>query len=772
MIRFRLAAFGLLSCAFGWQQLFAEIVVGQTIHGLVLLLFGVAMTGLALPAPAGRHQARWALGVLLGIATCLVALFAMEFLARIKEVWLVPEALAAGLRLLGVDAATHGSDVVFHDGNLLVRYNPSLTKAGAFPVLIFMGATATLLLVLPVHRLWRRLATTWMVVIGYTLLRLFLLTAARGGLPQQGIETSPTLLMLSFLPLLALLPTHLALAEPVVPERQVRWLSVAGAWTAAFAAILVLAWEDPGRAKAGHILIDDSHGLWEPTNLPFDETAFGRKSAYSYGNVFDVLARRYGTVHAVQEKLTAARLVSCDVLIIKTPTRPFEPEEIQTIIDFVHTGGGLFLIGDHTNLFGMSTFLNQVAHHFGIDFRNDDTFALANEGPTTWRPWPLLRHSIVHSVGAFEFETSNSLSVPWRAAAPIIGYALGVEDADLSRPGFFGDIHLGPEDDLGFIVQFAVLNVGKGRVAAFSDSTPFSNFSLFFPGRKELLLAAVAYLNRQATVLHYVPWLALPVLVFGLALMSYGNLEQLQGMAVAGMVGLGLGVVVVHAVRPDLPVPPPRMHVPRVVFDQTKSNATFPASLLLDPNLDASGFDTFFVTSQRLGYEPELTENACAHLVNTALVILINPFRSLSAAEHHALRRFVTLGGSLLIIDSIVNERSKANEILAPFGMQLFQSFQYASLDRVVPSQDTRTLGLSRPYKYVQGGNPVLLDPEGNVFYAEVTVGGGTVGVVAEGAAFNRHALGNRFFHRPTQTQIMSYNTAFTILRRLVEKGQ
>jgi hypothetical protein len=32
--------------------------------------------------------------------------------------------------------------------------------------------------------------------------------------------------------------------------------------------------------------------------------------------------------------------------------------------------------------------------------------------------------------------------------------------------------------------------------------------------------------------------------------------------------------------------------------------------------------------------------------------------------------------------------------------------------------------------------------------------------------------LGNRFFHRPTQTQIMSYNTAFTIFRRLVEKDR
>jgi hypothetical protein len=772
MIRFRLAAFGLLACAFGWQQLFAEIVVGRTIYGLLLLLFGIAMTSLALPTPAGRQQARWALGVLLGLATCLVALFVMEFLARIKEVWLVPEALAAGLRLLGVNAGTYGSDVVFHDGNLLVRYNPSLAKAGAFPMLIFMGGTALLLLVLPVHRLWRRLATTWMSVIGYTLLRLFLLTAARGGLPQQGIETSSALMMLSFLPLLALLPTTLVLAEPAVPRRQGRWLSVAGAGAAAFAAILVLAWEDPGRAKAGHILIDDSHGRWEPTNLPFDETAFGRQSAYSYGNVFDVLTRRYGSVHAVQEKLTAARLVACDVLIIKTPTTPFEPEEIQAIIDFVHTGGGLFLIGDHTNLFGMSTFLNQVAHHFGIDFRNDDTFALANEGPTIWRPWPVLRHSTMQSVGAFEFETSSSLSVPWRAAAPIIGYALGVEDADLSRPGFFGDIHLGPEDDLGFIVQFAVLQVGKGRVAALSDSTPFSNFSLFFPGRKELLLAAVAYVNRQATVLHHVPWLALALLVFGLALMSYGGLGQLPAMAMAAIVGVGLGVVVVQAARPDLTTPPPRTHVPRIVFDRAKSNANFPSSLLLDSSLDATGFDTFFVASQRLHYEPELTENAFAHLADTDLVILINPFRSLSAAEHHALRRFLTLGGSLLVIDSIVNARSTANEILAPFGIQLFQSFQYANLDRVVPSQETRMLSLSRPYKYVQGGNPVLLDSEGNVFYAEVTFGGGTVGVVAEGATFNRHALGNRFFHRPTQTQIMSYNTAFTIFRRLVEKGQ
>lgn len=61
-----------------------------------------------------------------------------------------------------------------------------------------------------------------------------------------------------------------------------------------------------------------------------------------------------------------------DVLVFKTPTEPFTDEEVSTIERFVDQGGGLFLIGDHTNLFGMSTYLNKVAAPFRLAFRSDD----------------------------------------------------------------------------------------------------------------------------------------------------------------------------------------------------------------------------------------------------------------------------------------------------------------------------------------------------------------------------------------------------------------
>ena len=78
------------------------------------------------------------------------------------------------------------------------------------------------------------------------------------------------------------------------------------------------------------------------------------------------------------ESIDDESLSQCDVLVIKTPTEPFGSDEAAAIARFVGRGGGLLMIGDHTNCDRWSTHLNGVARPFGFQFRYDILFPVGS----------------------------------------------------------------------------------------------------------------------------------------------------------------------------------------------------------------------------------------------------------------------------------------------------------------------------------------------------------------------------------------------------------
>ncbi len=55
------------------------------------------------------------------------------------------------------------------------------------------------------------------------------------------------------------------------------------------------------------------------------------------------------------------------MLIIKTPTARYSADEVTAIVNYVQHGGSLLLIGDHTNVFNMNTYLNDISRQFRPD---------------------------------------------------------------------------------------------------------------------------------------------------------------------------------------------------------------------------------------------------------------------------------------------------------------------------------------------------------------------------------------------------------------------
>ncbi len=71
----------------------------------------------------------------------------------------------------------------------------------------------------------------------------------------------------------------------------------------------------------------------------------------------------------LNQRISDAALGRCDVLILNVPTRPYAPPELRSVRRFVERGGGLLLIGEHTNAFRTSNHLNPVARMFAFEFR-------------------------------------------------------------------------------------------------------------------------------------------------------------------------------------------------------------------------------------------------------------------------------------------------------------------------------------------------------------------------------------------------------------------
>lgn len=766
MIASRWMMASLLLLGVGWQAIMGETRVDGLIPGALLVAAGLAMLAVSLRRLPKLKVA--SMVVTIALATGFGALLLVDLLARVQELRWLNAVIGTAVQMFGIDTTMHDGRVLAHVDTAVLDWRPGLPRLAAFPFGIVLLGLIGAALHFPLRQGLRWLLLSVAALAAVFLLRGVLLAAVRLSLPDQGVETSTLFVLLTCLPFVLLA------ARPIEFGEQTRggplFQPVAIFALAAFA-VIALRFEDIGEPGQGRVLFSDIHGRWEPTDLPFDTENFGRQNAYSYGNMYDLLGRYFDTSRITEGRLTAERLADVDVLIMKTPTEPYTPEEISLVEAFVTDGGGLLLIGDHTDLFGMSTYMNRLSSRFGIRFRADDTFSLYDEGPSTWQRPAFLPHPIVSGIEAFDFETSCSLEVPANARIVMAGHALGAEMADYNNPGFFGNIHLDLNDRLGFFPQVAALDHGKGRVVAFADSTPFSNFSLFFPGRWELALASVQFLNHDPGRLSAVRlWSALAALaaLLGCLILRRGP-DPVN--AAAMLLGGAVGAMVVGAAQGEPMMPEAQTEVPVVAFDRGISAGAYPPSLNTDPSIANSAFDTLFTSVQRLGYQPLMTRDIDQAMDRADLIVMLYPVETLDEDAQNRLLAYVSRGGSLLVADSLVNRSSQANALLQMFGLQIGVEMAEITPQPVIPTPGARPKRLGRPVLSVMGGYPVLVDDEGRSLYAEAEIGNGMVGALAESTALSRGGLGNRFYDTPNEEQQERYNVAFMLLERGVKGG-
>lgn len=417
-----------------------------------------------------------------------------------------------------------------------------------------------------------------------------------------------------------------------------------------------LSWVDPGKVDLGRVLIDDAKsGIWEPSGRLLTTDRYGDFSAYSMAAMTEHLSRRYAVEVNAHRSYTLDYLSGFDVLILKTPYDAFSAEECQAVAMWVEQGGGLFVIGDHTDLAGMSTHLNAVVDPFGIRFRFDQTGP--SEGGTydLWTDPVLSDHPVTHEMDSFSFMTGCSLALSGRARPVMTLQRSASRTGDYSRSSHFTELAPRAEEVHGALVVAAATQFGRGRVIAFADSTVLSSFSYFVESRADFVQRSVSWLNRSPSWTCILPWIwALMALVAWIGLWR-------QPLGLEGWAALGLGCLLGSAgsialaaqamQTPDSPHP-----APRIGFVAEGGHAWLPPALGSVPDVPEHGnLTTFIQIPQRLGYETAVVGRKPSVLASLDVLVVLNPDVESGQAEPAAawvrsVNEWVNNGGQLLVL--------------------------------------------------------------------------------------------------------------------------
>ena len=743
--------------------------------GVLLVVCGTAVFILAV------RNLRWSLpAAAVVVSLCGASTLALRHLAwRLHDIP-APQALGRLLGRLIPGADSTGELFAFWTGRGLETVRLTFEGLGLYELWFIVVALLVLALFMRSGRRDRHVPANLVIIPVYAAVRFVVVTALAIEWNSPDLVWHPVAAVVSWLPLALLLrvPRPFEMPRFLPPRKRPAAVLAVTSALAGLVLAVILGYADPGNLKKGRILVDETHSNWEWTDIPFDTTSVGIRAEYNYYCLVDYLSHHY-EVETSAAGISRSALDSVDVLVIKTPTEPFTPEEIETVMKFVRTGGGLLLVGDHTNLFGMTDFLNPIAERFGMGFRYDDTFDLATTGLSVFKRPDTVFHPALRGVDHFKFLTSCT-AVGGAGTEPVmLGCGLGSEDVDYGHANFFGNIAYDLCDRYGLFLQACARRFEHGRVLLFTDSTCFSNFCLFGPGARELIVGFVDYLNREGVRYPWVHPVALAAFGIACALATTQWLRLRSGfgwLCIWVCAGLAVGTCAVSSLNAAVHGPLPVVDVsPVVVFDTEHTDATLFNYLGVARERGTRGFEQFYLCARRIGMYPTAGGTADIMRLSPDGVVLIEPCKVFSEEELALLAEYVRRGGRLLIVDSILNQRSTANQVLGQFGMMTHLVADAVEMSGPMDSPPHAVVGGSpvrgdlsgiSPRLRILGGEPIEAASRGQTAVAEVTVGEGVVAVAVDSYRYSERVLGLPLQRgKPTSITRARYRDAHDLLK-------
>ena len=606
---------------------------------------------------------------------------------------------------------------------------------------------------------------------------------------------NPVILIISFIPLALFLMKFATFKDiylnldsfKIFKLNKNQTLAISMIFLFVFSLVGAFVFQDPGTPKQGRILIDELHSDWEDSTKVMDKEWYGKFSTYNYYCWAELLSKYYNVTKNIEKDLTYSYLKNFDILILKCPTDLYSDEEIKDIVKFVNNGGGLYLIGDHTNIFGMNFYLNLVAENFGIYYLSDATFSLETGDRTVYKPDLLFSHSIVKNVDRFEFLTSCTLIAPINSENVIVGNSILSEPGTYTTENFFRETIGSTDTGYGLLLQVAAVKYGKGRVVAFTDSTCFSNFCIFMDGYKNFNLGTIEYLNRINNLNHLNNILILISIIsfiISIYLLKKNTKNKILFIFIfSGFLSFSIAAPFFSYINDiNYQIPSEKTDFCKVCFEQEYSSGISSYILYSGSNNLENLFGTFFVWTQRINCFPSNEKTLKNALDIGDVVVVINPTKQFNDEDCELIINYIDQGGNILLMDSILNKESTANQLLKHFNL----SIDYETINEPIfkynnPISDfynenkitnnlsiiNCTIGnISKPFLKINGGMETYINFKNETSISVIEEGKGKILVVVDSYTFSDYIMGGTIIE-PNESLRQIYDIEYYIFEEL-----
>ena len=390
--------------------------------------------------------------------------------------------------------------------------------------------------------------------------------------------------------------------------------------------------------------------------------SYGRASAGMYG-ILPTLVESLGGEFARSEDLAAADLADADILLLIHPNRPWSPEQLDRVWDFVRGGGSLLVAAEPAMYTGdrQSSF-NEVLQPTRIEVRSDTAISQIGQWEQSFLP---LAHPATTGVDGdrnqFGQMMGSSLAVRWPASPILVGrWGFGDPGSDAVHTGAYSHA---PGEKLGDLILAAEDRIGRGKVVVLGDTACLSNQMI---GRSYPFIGRMlAYLGGRSSspqagwrqTLGLLASIALIGLCFGRT-----DCEQLATVAVVMTLSLWGTRALGHQSTRVLPDGRTASTNNVAYIDASHVEA------YCDEPWGDDGIDGLFLTLMRNGYLPLMASDLAAdRLEKSAVLISIAPARPFSNAQRRTVRKFVESGG--IFISTVGAEHAGPSQpLLADFG--------------------------------------------------------------------------------------------------------
>jgi len=520
-------------------------------------------------------------------------------------------------------------------------------------------------------------------------------------------------------------------------------------------------WNPVGARRDGRVMVVERHSNWEPTGTPYDTKSFGEPSGYNYAAIYNYLGQYYQMSRLLEkDKIDEQTLAGCDVLVIKTPTTRYSPEEVKAVAQFVERGGGLLLVGDHTNFERSGTIMNDITRRMGFTFRDDLLFGFGASPYDEHFVPPPVAHPIVQNVGPMDFAVSCSIDPGTSCGrSAVLSTGLWSMGPEYHNENYHPIPQHCPEMRYGAFIQVWAAQFGNGRAVAFTDSTIFSNFCVFQPGKAEMMLGMVEWLNHDnPSSFWYFGFLLLAVAsTVGGLWMARGYRDRwllLMAAGTCGWVVASLAVAATH--RLAMPVPERVRPELCAVIDRTTSDV--PLSKGADTKGNGEGYGLFEQWIARTGRYT--VRKSGPDVFSRDALVVICPSRSVTEEFRKSLVQYVEDGGRLLVVDSPENAGSTANSLLLPFGLSVRHDHTWKG--KLTTTDRLPVVDIEKANEIV-GGRPIgKLDKM--TVAAVAKHGKGSVMAIGFGSLWNDKRMGEHWMLEPNPTVKARYDVLFALL--------